>query len=87
MRIRPPGCPAHAARGKRTHTCPKGFGDAIPDLVYSDRFQSARLIIEIPQIVLELVEGDDLSQRIAQGAIPLDEALPIAKQIAAVGLL
>jgi serine/threonine protein kinase len=33
-------------------------------------------------LVMELVEGDDLSQRIAQGAIPLDEALPIAKQIA-----
>ena len=33
-------------------------------------------------IVMELVEGDDLSQRIARGAIPLDEALPIAKQIA-----
>jgi serine/threonine protein kinase len=31
---------------------------------------------------MELVEGDDLSQRIALGAIPLDEALPIAKQIA-----
>ena len=33
-------------------------------------------------IVMELVEGEDLSQRIALGAIPLDEALPIAKQIA-----
>ena len=33
-------------------------------------------------LVMELVEGDDLSQRIAPGAIPLDEALPIAKQIA-----
>jgi hypothetical protein len=31
---------------------------------------------------MELVEGDDLSQRTARGAIPLDEALPIAKQIA-----
>ena len=31
---------------------------------------------------MELVEGEDLSQRIAGGAIPLDEALPIAKQIA-----
>ncbi len=33
-------------------------------------------------LVMELVEGDDLSQRIAHGAIPLDEALPIARQIA-----
>jgi Tol biopolymer transport system component len=33
-------------------------------------------------LIMELVEGDALSQRIARGAIPLDEALPIAKQIA-----
>src|SRR5467141_1652966 len=33
-------------------------------------------------LVMELVEGDDLLQRIARGAIPIDEALPIAKQIA-----
>ncbi len=33
-------------------------------------------------LVMELVEGDDLSQRIGRGAIPFDEALPIAKQIA-----
>ena len=36
----------------------------------------------ITALVMELVEGDDLSQRIAKGAIPIDEALPIAKQIA-----
>ena len=35
-----------------------------------------------PALILELVEGPTLQDRIAQGAIPLDEALPIAKQIA-----
>ena len=33
-------------------------------------------------LVLELVEGPTLADRIAKGSIPLDEALPIAKQIA-----
>jgi serine/threonine-protein kinase len=33
-------------------------------------------------LVLELVEGPTLADRIAQGPIPLEEALPIAKQIA-----
>ena len=33
-------------------------------------------------LVMELVEGPTLEDRIAQGAIPVDEALPIAKQIA-----
>ena len=33
-------------------------------------------------LVMELVDGPTLSDRIALGAIPLDEALPIAKQIA-----
>ena len=33
-------------------------------------------------LVLELVEGPTLAERISKGPIPLDEALPIAKQIA-----
>jgi Tol biopolymer transport system component len=38
--------------------------------------------IEGSALVMELVDGDDLSQRIARGPIPLDEALPILRQIA-----
>ena len=33
-------------------------------------------------LILELVEGPTLADRIAQGPIPLDEALPIARQVA-----
>ena len=33
-------------------------------------------------LVLELIDGPTLADRIAQGPIPIDEALPIAKQIA-----
>src|SRR5207248_3138168 len=33
-------------------------------------------------LVMELVEGDDLSHRVGRGAIPIPEALSIARQIA-----
>jgi serine/threonine protein kinase/Tol biopolymer transport system component len=35
-----------------------------------------------PFLALELVEGEDLKERLARGAIPVDEALEIAEQIA-----
>jgi hypothetical protein len=36
----------------------------------------------VTALVMELVDGPTLADRIAQGALPVDEALPIAKQIA-----
>ena len=33
-------------------------------------------------LAMELVEGEELSMRLARGAMPLDEALPVARQIA-----
>jgi serine/threonine-protein kinase len=36
----------------------------------------------VTALVLELVEGEDLAQRIVSGPMPLDELLPIARQIA-----
>src|SRR5215471_18648212 len=35
-----------------------------------------------PALVMEMVDGPTLADRIARGPIPLDEALPIARQIA-----
>jgi eukaryotic-like serine/threonine-protein kinase len=35
-----------------------------------------------PALVMEFVEGEDLAQRLARGAMPLDDALPMARQIA-----
>ena len=45
--------------------------------VYGLEEQDGKLLL-----VLELVEGEDLAERLTRGAIPVDEALDIARQIA-----
>jgi serine/threonine protein kinase len=37
---------------------------------------------DIPALILELVEGDDLSVRLKRGPLPVEEALEVCKQIA-----
>jgi len=53
------------------------LSSAVPDAVAGglEEFGGTRSL-------MELVEGPTLAERIAQGPIPVDEALPIAKQIA-----
>jgi serine/threonine-protein kinase len=50
-----------------------------PNIAHIHGFEE---VAGIRALVMELVEGPTLADRIARGAIPLDEALPIARQIA-----
>ena len=50
--------------------------------VYGLEEEPSRAGASVLAIVMELVDGEDLSQRIARGPIPLDEALTMARQIA-----
>ena len=50
-----------------------------PNIAIIHGFEEANGICAL---VLELVEGPTLADRIAQGPMPLDEGLPIARQIA-----
>jgi serine/threonine protein kinase/Tol biopolymer transport system component len=48
----------------------------------SDSSPEPRASSPVTFLAMELVEGEDLSERIARGTIPADEAIPIALQIA-----
>jgi serine/threonine protein kinase/Tol biopolymer transport system component len=59
----------------------QGDSDGGPSTHSSDSFAQDD-IRSFTFLVMELVEGEDLSERIARGAIPIDEAIPMALQIA-----
>ena len=50
-----------------------------PNIAHIHGLEESR---DVRALVMELVEGEDLSARMVRGAIPLEEVLPIAKQIA-----
>ena len=81
----------------RSRCCPEAFANDPDRLARSTREAQTLAALNHPNIahihgleasggvralVMELVEGEDLSQRIARGAIPIGEAMPIARQIA-----
>ena len=55
-----------------------------PNIAHVYGFESATLDdgSAVHFLAMELVEGEDLAERLKRGAIPVDEALAIAKQIA-----
>ena len=50
-----------------------------PNIAHIHGLEESR---DVRALVMELVEGEDLSARMVRGAIPLEDVLPIAKQIA-----
>jgi len=61
---------------------PGGQTSSIPDGGQTPSSEEVRPLGHLGQaLVLEYIEGEDLSDRIARGPIPFDDALPIARQI------
>ena len=55
-----------------------------PGIAHLYGFESTRLEggVTVHFLAMELVEGEDLAERLKRGAIPVDEAVAIAKQVA-----
>ena len=95
MKSSPPSVPAEWARSIAIKVLPAAMASDADRLARFQREAELLAALNHPNVgaiyglekthftalVMELVEGEDLSQRIAKGAIPIDEALPIATQI------
>jgi serine/threonine-protein kinase len=81
----------HPERAKRVEGSPQerwdGAGKAVlvssgdPSILSSDSLTQGEMSA-VTFLVMELVEGEDLSERISRGPIPVGDAIPIALQIA-----
>ena len=80
IKVLPAGLPrSRAPRRVR----PRGSGCWPRSIIRtSPRSTASRNPDGVPALVMELVEGEDLAERIARGPIPLADALPMAAQIA-----
>jgi serine/threonine-protein kinase len=57
-------------------------GGAAPPSRAEPTTMTSLMMIATRALILELVEGETLADRLERGPIPIEEALPIAKQVA-----